>query len=99
MYYGNYGNIFAQQGWQCPICGRVYSPSTPMCLFCGGRPGLGRIEITCGGSGPSGLLTSDAVPFALGDVYTASSVGYDDDDCGCCCGCCDEYDYDPEKDW
>lgn len=22
------------KGWQCPICGRVYSPSTIMCLFC-----------------------------------------------------------------
>lgn len=26
---------FAQQGWQCPICKRVYSPTTPMCLHCG----------------------------------------------------------------
>ena len=26
---------FAQQGWQCPICKRVYSPFTPMCLYCG----------------------------------------------------------------
>ena len=26
---------FAQQGWQCPICKRVYSPSTPMCWYCG----------------------------------------------------------------
>lgn len=25
----------AQQGWQCPICGRVYSPTTMMCLYCG----------------------------------------------------------------
>lgn len=24
-----------QQGWQCPVCKRVYSPSTPMCFFCG----------------------------------------------------------------
>lgn len=23
------------QGWQCPICKRVYSPSTPMCFYCG----------------------------------------------------------------
>lgn len=27
----------AQQGWQCPICGRVYSPITPMCYYCGGE--------------------------------------------------------------
>ena len=26
---------FAQQGWQCPICKRVYSPSTPCCFTCG----------------------------------------------------------------
>lgn len=25
----------ATQGWQCPICGRVYSPTTPMCFYCG----------------------------------------------------------------
>ena len=29
-------NIFiAQQGWQCPICKTVYSPTTPMCFYCG----------------------------------------------------------------
>jgi len=26
---------FAQQGWQCPICKRVYSPTIPMCYYCG----------------------------------------------------------------
>ena len=26
---------FALQGWQCPICKRVYSPTTPMCYYCG----------------------------------------------------------------
>lgn len=25
----------AQQGWQCPLCKRVYSPFTPCCLYCG----------------------------------------------------------------
>lgn len=24
-----------QQGWQCPICKRVYSPTTMMCMYCG----------------------------------------------------------------
>jgi len=28
---------FAQQGWQCPICRRVYSPLTPVCFYCGGE--------------------------------------------------------------
>ena len=27
--------FFAQQGWQCPICKRVYSPTTTMCYYCG----------------------------------------------------------------
>lgn len=27
----------APQGWQCPICKRVYSPTTPMCTYCGGE--------------------------------------------------------------
>ena len=26
---------FAPQGWQCPICKRVYSPFTPCCFNCG----------------------------------------------------------------
>ena len=27
--------LFGQQGWICPKCGRVYSPFTQMCLYCG----------------------------------------------------------------
>jgi len=30
-----YFERFAQQGWQCPICRRVYAPNTPMCYYCG----------------------------------------------------------------
>lgn len=37
MYYDPMVQPFAQQGWQCPICGRVYSPTTPMCYYCGGE--------------------------------------------------------------
>jgi hypothetical protein len=25
---------FAPQGWECPKCNRVYSPTTIMCLYC-----------------------------------------------------------------
>lgn len=25
----------APHGWQCPICKRVYSPTTPCCFYCG----------------------------------------------------------------
>ena len=27
----------APKGWQCPVCGAVYSPTTPMCYNCTGR--------------------------------------------------------------
>ena len=33
MYYSH--DNWYQQGWVCPKCGRVYSPSTPMCFNCG----------------------------------------------------------------
>lgn len=28
---------FAPQGWQCPVCKHVYSPTIPMCWYCGGN--------------------------------------------------------------
>lgn len=31
---GDYSYTFARQGWQCPLCGRVYSPDTMMCPYC-----------------------------------------------------------------
>jgi len=27
----------AMQGWQCPICKRVYYPYTQMCPYCGNQ--------------------------------------------------------------
>lgn len=32
-----FNGLFGQQGWQCPICKRVYSPHTFMCYFCGNQ--------------------------------------------------------------
>ena len=29
--------LMAPQGWQCPICKRIYSPMTLMCYYCGGE--------------------------------------------------------------
>lgn len=34
MYQTDYD--MAPRGWVCPKCGRVYSPSTSMCSYCGG---------------------------------------------------------------
>ena len=25
---------FAQQGWQCPVCKKIYAPNIPECLHC-----------------------------------------------------------------
>lgn len=27
-------NLMVQQGWQCPCCSKVYSPTTSMCFYC-----------------------------------------------------------------
>lgn len=34
MYNADY-DYFTPRGWVCPKCGRVYSPSTPTCFYCG----------------------------------------------------------------
>lgn len=31
----DYGSMFVQQGWQCPICKKVYAPNWPWCTVCG----------------------------------------------------------------
>ncbi len=47
---------FAPQGWQCPICKRVYSPTTPMCNYCGGEQKT--VTTTSTGSVPFDILNS-----------------------------------------
>ena len=33
--------VCAQQGWQCPVCGRVYAPWVSQCFYCGeGTPSV-----------------------------------------------------------
>lgn len=27
--------MIPEQGWQCPVCKRIYSPRQEMCLYCG----------------------------------------------------------------
>ena len=41
MYQTDYD--FAPRGWVCPKCGRVYSPTTPICFYCAdvGKPTTG----------------------------------------------------------
>lgn len=38
MYNPNYID-WGPQGWRCPVCGRVYSPTTPMCFYCSNKEG------------------------------------------------------------
>lgn len=39
----------AMQGWQCPICKRVYSPFTQMCSYCGNQETRTNISPNSGG--------------------------------------------------
>lgn len=41
----NYTIESVPQGWQCPICKRVYSPTTIMCAYCG-EEGATKISTT-----------------------------------------------------
>ena len=45
--WSNHG--FVQQGWQCPKCGTILSPSTSFCPFCSRNTWTP--TITCGYSG------------------------------------------------
>jgi transcription elongation factor Elf1 len=45
----NSNNGFVQQGWQCPKCGAILSPSTSFCPFCSRQTFTP--TITCGTSG------------------------------------------------
>ena len=36
MYNPNYQS-WGPQGWRCPECGRVYSPTIPMCFYCSNK--------------------------------------------------------------
>lgn len=49
---------FAQQGWQCPICKRVYSPFTPSCFYCGNEKTVTTTGVTITTGTPS---TQDTV--------------------------------------
>lgn len=62
--------IPAQQGWVCPKCGRVYSPTTIMCLVCGG------IEVT----DYTTMTIGTAKPITLDDFLGKNTTGVGEQD-------------------
>lgn len=51
-------------GWICPKCGRVYSPSTSQCLFCGG----GNLPNTVYCKSPQDTLNGTTITTTVGDL-------------------------------
>ena len=43
---GNVQFFGAPQGWRCPVCGNVYSPTMPFCTFCAGRDSSYKTDTT-----------------------------------------------------
>lgn len=62
------------KGWECPKCGRVYSPSTPMCLYCGGTT----ITVSAGASEkePPVVYYNGRPPKAGEGCMVVNGVGY-----------------------
>lgn len=42
---------FAQQGWQCPVCGRVMAPSAMWCFWCAEKSTTTATNITISADG------------------------------------------------
>jgi hypothetical protein len=66
---------FAPQGWECPKCKRVYSPTTSMCFYCPNRVTTGT-TVGVGGFGvPNGTTAQCLVytpdPNSTSDICLA----------------------------
>ena len=74
---------FVQQGWQCPICKRIYSPLTPSCFWCGNEQIITTTQLpTTGTEIPqTGTSTCDTtVPQDAGEMglnWVAEQLGVD----------------------
>lgn len=71
-----------RQGWQCPVCRRVYSPDTVMCLKCGDAE---TITVTYSGTdGTTGSVTHQYKQPDINDI-----TGFFCDDISFCQEQCD----------
>lgn len=57
------------QGWQCPACGRVYSPGTPACTRC-----QQDVEEMCQEKGEQGQEWRPAMTNAQAAAYVAEAA-------------------------
>ena len=65
---------FTQQGWECPKCGKVYSPTTIMCLTCGQEV---KTNITTNTPWNTVTVTNDIINGTTTDTTTKYSTPID----------------------
>lgn len=53
--------VSAMQGWQCPICKRVYSPLMPTCLYCHGDEPEDENIITVSADAPTKKIVHELI--------------------------------------
>lgn len=94
-----YSVNFAPQGWQCPICKRVYSPTTPMCYYCGNGVQGTRSSTTADDAilkKQEPILCKDCKHGPTGQYYPEFPEG---SICPCQCSGDQYYSWYPEDDW
>ena len=65
----------APLGWQCPVCGAVYSPTTPMCYNCTGKTKTYTVSTKTVPVVPEGVVTPDnTCPYYQGTCALAEDV-------------------------
>lgn len=74
MYDPNYVT-FMPQGWECPRCHRVYSPSQPFCLYCNDK----RVTYRSTTAVPEWIYREDTTTSSTPSYAKYGSITTDDD--------------------
>lgn len=69
--------MIVEQGWQCPICKRVYNPRQEMCLYCGGNGVLKDITV-------SAKKIQDGISWTNSDTVSTPTISNWTTIRGCC---------------